>query len=140
MIQRIQSVYLILCALGFGGLFLADLAVMDTPAEGIWSDARFTVMDNASLWIISGIGVILSILTVFLYTKRAMQSRLCTLIGIFSLCVLGLGWYELQQSVVETYTFSFGWVFPLFALFFSIMAGVFIRKDEETVRSMDRLR
>lgn len=140
MIQRIQTVYLFLCALGFGGLFLADLAVSEAPAEGIWADARFTVMDNALLWVISGIGAAISLLTLFTYTNRALQSRLCHLISLLSLVLAGFSWYLLQQSASEAYSFSFGWIFPVFTLFFSIMAGIFIRKDEETVRSMDRLR
>lgn len=140
MIQRIQSIYLLLCALGFGGLFLTNFATIVQPAEGIWSDGAFSVTDNTALIAMAVLGTGLSVATIFLYKHRPLQTKLTAFLIILAGLIMATGFYLLNQTGTEGYAFDLGWVFPVFAAFFSVMAGVFIRRDEKTVRSMDRLR
>jgi hypothetical protein len=140
MIQRIQTVYLLLCALGFGALFFAEFASSPQVAEGIWSDSQFSVYDHGMLLAFCGLGCLASFGTIFLYKNRPLQLNMCKVIVGMASALGCFAWYLLSQQDATPYQYGLGWAFPFFTIFFGIMAISFIKKDENTVRSMDRLR
>lgn len=149
MIQRIQSIYLLLAAGAFGSDFaLPYLTTSATdPATAIpqMSDGVFNVFDNVGLLGLAGLGLVISAAAIFLFKNRQLQGKL-TALGMFSGILMtllaGLAFQGVQKSLPEGGTFSFGaaWAAPLLAVLFLWLAGNAIKKDEKLVRSMDRLR
>ncbi|MEX0724226.1 MAG: DUF4293 family protein [Gracilimonas sp.] len=135
MIQRIQTVFLILA-------ILLNLAVYFTP---IYEKA----MNDPQQWIGIGmassllIAMVLNVVCIFLYNNRRNQivwvkrAALIQVIG-FGFCVGvlfslgGIGTYLWDEAL------GTGLVF--FGLIFQILTMRYIRKDDELVRSMDRIR
>lgn len=135
MIQRLQTVFLAIAS-------LLNLSVYFTP---IYDKA----MNDPQLWIGIGlassllIAMVLNVVSIFLFKNRPKQitwikrSALFQVIG-FGFCVGilfslgGIGTYLWDEAL------GTGLVF--FGMIFQILAMRFIRKDEELVRSMDRIR
>ena len=129
MIQRIQSLYIIVsfvfsCVLLYFSLQLST--------DLLW--AGFYQL-NYGFWIIP-----IAIITVlFLFKKRPLQSLLCLLI---------LFLHVLQGAFfIPGFDFSDGFDFEEFVIFVSLVNVVLlwlarrsIRKDEDLVRSVDRIR
>lgn len=90
--------------------------------------------------IITIVGII-SIVTIFLFSNRKLQMRLCAL-GI----LLDIVWYAYFMYlflIISSQTqlhFKFSVVMPLISLIFLVLARKGIKADEELVRSMDRIR
>lgn len=146
MIQRIQSVFLVLAALGAFGLVALPLAKTATPVttSGIFSDGRFTLSDNPALLVFFGLSGILALASLFLYTRRALQMRL-TIFSIIATvvgCVFGVIFFmqasqETGESIIQD---GAGAYLPPVILILLFLAYRFIGKDEKLVKSMDRLR
>lgn len=149
MIQRIQSIYLLLAAGAYGSDFALPYLTTTTtdPATAIpqMSDGVFNVFDNIGLMGLAGLGLAISFGAIFLFKNRQLQGKL-TALGMFSgiLMVLlaGLAYQGVQKNMPAGGSVSFGaaWVTPLVAILFLWLAGKAIKKDEKLVRSMDRLR
>jgi glucan phosphoethanolaminetransferase (alkaline phosphatase superfamily) len=155
MIQRIQSVYLSLIAflslLFFFGSFLSfsekSGSVINVTFNGI---VRVTSGQSPELveklLPLSGLIIIIliiSLITVFLYKIRKIQMKLTIgLIVLSSLLIIAL--VHVSFSVIAKFDAHFlpGFkiLLPVLMLIFSIMAYLGIRKDDQLVKSYDRLR
>jgi hypothetical protein len=64
------------------------------------------------------------------------------LLNIFiTLILIGVFLFRLFYNIgVDKYTFGAGAIFPLFILFFNLLAYNGIKSDDKLVKSMDRLR
>ncbi len=134
MLQRPQTLLLMLfCALATTNAFVFPLE------EQVFS---FLLEASASYApLISLLFVLLIVLNVFLYTNRPLQIRINQLVWL----LFTLFWGSYVFFVVQQYSESFSVYFPdLVLAFFGelclIFANRFIRKDENLVRSLDRLR
>ncbi|MBT8191416.1 MAG: DUF4293 domain-containing protein [Bacteroidia bacterium] len=144
MIQRIQTVFLFLATLCFGGLFLAPFALSDKEIQPFFEDRLFNIQDHIVLLILTIIGGMVALISIFMYRNRPLQMRLGFL-GIISSLFLALvaSWLvysnaqEISDVVIED---QIGLYLPVAALLFFILSNRFIKKDEKTVQSMDRLR
>lgn len=144
MIQRIQTVFLLLATLCFGGLFMAPFALSDKSVQPFFEDKLFNIQDHIVLLILTVIGAVVALVSIFLYRNRQLQMRLGFL-GIISSIFLALvaAWLvysnaqEMHDAVIED---QIGLYLPFAALIFFILSNRFIKKDEKTVQSMDRLR
>lgn len=152
MIQRIQSVYLLLVVILMGVVMSLPLGIY-VGADGSVSTLRALGIDIAGvdhdsscwgLFAIALLSVIIALATIFLYKNRKLQIRLT----VFNILVI-IGWYATFTAFVMAYnnqlastTFhcSMGSVFPLIAIFFNLLAIRGIRKDERLVKAADRLR
>lgn len=146
MIQRIQTLFLLLA----GGLSLALLGVpfsgtSETVAVSpIFADASYTIADSPVLLLFYLLGGALALIAIFLFQKRMLQMRL----SIFSFIAILLGMVLtvilfIQDPVMDQAVQPddrAGVYMPFVALVALLLALRFIRKDEEKVRSMDRLR
>lgn len=149
MIQRIQSVYLLIVAIL--AVFTMSFPIGHFYTESaVWKMSSLTlvspqgVVDHAPwpLFLVLQLVAVLALITIFLYKKRMMQIR------ITKLCmVLLLGFYVLFPSYVWGMFRSFGsfvptWIIclPFVALVFGYLAIHAIDKDEKLVKSYDRLR
>ncbi len=149
MIQRIQTVFLLLAAGALGSqFFFPYLQTSDgDPARSlpVLSDGVLNPLDNPGLLGLTGLGAIISLAAIFLFKNRPLQTRLAltaTGVGIMLAVLLAITTKMTLDQVPMggTAQFSSGLTLPVFAAVLNWLAARAIRKDESLVRSMDRLR
>lgn len=130
MIQRIQSVYLLLLTVSssLGLFFLPPLEIID------FSFSTKTLLETYLI-----VSIVLSVLTLFIFKYRKVQlliNRLHLTLQIFIFLALI---YGLTQSVIG-YDYLIWLLMPVQAILFIVLANSAIRKDEALIKSIDRLR
>lgn len=143
MIQRIQSIYLILASIVSGGLiFIFDLwenLKNEVYALDLFSRESFLLKIIPVLFLLSAV---ISIVAVFLFKNRKLQfvvGRVSILINLFLLGVLIYVSLTLpgEVSISEN---GIGMFLPILAILLIVLANKAIKKDEDLVKSVDRLR
>lgn len=150
MIQRIQTIYLLLIvALGIALIFLPVLQLV-TPEEAselhVWELSAIGGAPLQGLWgllVTTALIPLLALVDIFLYKKRLLQARL----NIF-LALLCLGYYGVLAIYIWQAKLALGvdwhilpWAsFPLVCFVLTLMATRRILKDEALVRAADRIR
>ncbi|HRG00435.1 MAG TPA: DUF4293 domain-containing protein [Bacteroidia bacterium] len=86
--------------------------------------------------------LILSIAIIFLYKNRVLQYKLANLLVVFNMIVVGLFFIlpYTKEGGPEAISYKIGAFLPLISAIFAFLAGHFIKKDEQLVRSADRIR
>ncbi|MBL7798688.1 MAG: DUF4293 domain-containing protein [Saprospiraceae bacterium] len=149
MIQRIQSLFLLLATGALGGQFFAPYLCVgaNDPARAITSlsDGMLTPLDNPGLLGLTGLGALISLIAIFLFKNRPLQSRLALSSAGICVMITVLLAFTTKMTLDQTpeggsIQFAFGVVLPALAIIFNWLAARAIRKDEILVRSMDRLR
>lgn len=145
MIQRIQSIFLLLVAGAFFSLFGLELASSNAATTGFLSDTVFNIQDHPVLLVMTILGGALAVLNIFMFKNRTLQMRFGYLLILLSVLLPLLGFLLFYQewSTIPKGTLvkvGFGLLAPLAALIFSALANRFIKKDEQLIKSMDRLR
>ena len=86
--------------------------------------------------------LILSVAIIFLYKNRVLQYKLSNLLMIFNVFIVGLFFIfsYVKEGAPGTVNYLIGSFLPLISAFFAFLAGYFIKKDEQLVRSADRIR
>ncbi|MCH5332163.1 MAG: DUF4293 domain-containing protein [Alistipes sp.] len=154
MIQRIQSLYLLIVAALMAVMLFVPLAVFYAGQEQIVMSA-FALRDGEGTVVLSAVylGVLLAavallpLVTILLFRRRMTQIRLCIVeivLLVGSLVMMGVYGYLAMQTVesltLAASNFRFVVVFPLVAIIFVVLAARAIFKDELLVRSLDRIR
>ncbi len=140
MIQRIQSIYLLLAAGASAALFGEPFATAPTSQpEGLLQDGAFDISDHLGLMILAGLITALALGTIFLYKNRILQMNLGKLNIVLLVALLVFSAYLYFTIQVAT-NFGAGLVLPLLVFIFIFLANRNIYKDERLVRSADRLR
>lgn len=144
MIQRIQSIYLFLVGVVSGGLvFLFDfwknksgksIAILDLLKE---KDILLQSI-GMNFFLVA----LLAIISIFLFKDRKYQLVINTTSILINLLLLGLLAYHLfnipgEMQISEKGIGSF---LPLVSIVLLVLANRAIRKDENLVKSVDRLR
>lgn len=144
MIQRIQSIFFLLTASCFGGEFATSFATSNKSVTGLFSDQLFNLHDHIGLQIIGGLGILLSIVAIFLYKKRDNQIKLgyliTTLAILLPVTAILIYMGESEALAAVEISDSIGLYLPLGMIIFSLLAVRFVKKDNKLVQSMDRLR
>ena len=138
MIQRIQSIFLLLSAACLGSNFAFPFAHSDDKTQMYFEDGLFNIQDNHILLLLIVLTAALAFLTIFLYKYRLWQIRLSLI--TFLLIGATMGMLIMSFLNFKEYLFGLGILTPGLALIFSILAYVYIKKDDNLVKSMDRLR
>jgi magnesium-transporting ATPase (P-type) len=156
MIQRIQSLYLLIVAIACSLLFFFPMIDYIDPLKGTYKLFATGMKSYADLpgvlffWetfpllILVCASLILSIITIFLFKKRSIQFRLVSINGFLNILLIGLVFllyskiFEHRLGILSNY--QFGMYIPLISLVFLVLASRAIRKDEYLVKSSDRLR
>jgi hypothetical protein len=155
MIQRIQSVYLFLTTL-LSILFLNGSFLSFINKTGVITKLTFKGIEEGSstqgfrliesllpLSIVLLLIISVSLITIFFFKKRQVQLWLSgLLIGLVSFLILGCGHssYLIMTKYSSEIVPSIKIALPFLMLIFSILAYRGIRKDENLVKSYDRLR
>ena len=138
MIQRIQSIFLLLNAIVMGINFKLPFATSSNTAQTLFADGLYNVNDNHIILGLVGLSIVLSLIIMFLFKNRKLQLKL----SLVSFIVIGalIGLLVLDFSKFQEYTIGLGTGSPVCALIFSTLAYIYIKKDDKLVKSMDRLR
>lgn len=153
MIQRIQTVYLLIAAILTGMLSLLPLAhgiTADTTlcAVSIWGFTAPTPDSYSGSWLnlaaglVSIVTALLALITIFLYRKRPLQKRLCNILFVLLilLCVAVSVYLIHTASLFKDFNLSVICGFPVIAFILTILARRGVVRDEKLVRSLDRIR
>ena len=137
MIQRIQTIYLLLAFVATGVLpFFIPLWTLSNTKD-------FYFIQNQMYVIPFGLSTTLSLLSIISYTRRQNQFVIGRLNIILNLILLGLFVYRSLNVSGETLTVSekgIGMFLPIVAIVLLVLANKAIKKDEDLVKSVDRLR
>lgn len=136
MIQRIQTVYLILAALVIGALYYWFPNVTDEAGNMVIDRNQPLIM---GLIIVS---VILSLISIFNFKKRKLQFVMNRLNIISNFVLLGVFVYRSLTLSGGTFVSEkgIGVLFPVISIVFLVLANKAIKRDEDLVKSVDRLR
>jgi len=137
MIQRIQTIYLLLAFVATG--VLPFLFPLWTLSDG----KKLYFMANQGYAVLLGLSTSLSILSILFYKKRQHQFVIGRLNIILNLILLGLFVYHSLNLSGETVFVSkkgIGMFLPIFSIVLLVLANKAIKKDEDLVKSVDRLR
>ncbi len=145
MIQRKQSVWLLLAALLSAGVFYFDLyqwhMILINGKDGI---VPMRVNDNFPSFLLALVMCVLPLIAIFMFNKRKMQVNMALLSILTTIAFIALQVWRVSLAVfkqpVTSSSYWIGSVLPVMAIVFLIMAIVGIRKDEKLVKSVDRLR
>lgn len=146
MIQRLQSIFLLLASVFSFGMFGTDAADSEVTLtdSDIFSDGSFNVFDHPVIIAAFAVAGVLFLADIFLFRNRPLQMKLVSA-GIAATGV-GIGWglfeyfTDIAASIPGAISPDFGLVLPLLIIIFGALANNYIRKDEKLVRSADRLR
>lgn len=150
MLQRKQSVFLfvsfvlsVVClCLPIGELEPAGMGI-GPKVYNLWiSGNGYHDFSACPLFVLMSLSGLLSIVTVFLYRNRMLQSKLCVC-NIF----LSLVWYVVYAVLIKkvatpdlTFHVSFALCLPMVSILLNLMARKGILNDEKLVRAADRIR
>jgi len=135
MIQRIQTIYLLLAALVSAGLIF--IVPLYSNLDGtVWAEDKILYI---ALFVASAL---LSLLTIFLFEKRQLQFVLGRLNIILNFILLGVLIYQSQiiSGGAAASEKDIGMLIPVISIVFIAMANKAIKRDEDLVKSVDRLR
>lgn len=151
MIQRIQSVWLLLAAIVMSALFYTSVykviipSAVDMPAKMVYDYTSVVSIKNNFLALgLAGASSLLSLVTIFLFKNRKQQISL-TWLNIL-LCIalefwLYVGFSKFQNSYPENGGNIFiGMFLPVITVFLLLLALRGLRKDQKLIKSLDRLR
>lgn len=136
MIQRIQTIYMALAFIVSGILSLV------LP---LWTDGKgqeFFVGHNTAYTLLFGLSAALSIIAIFTYQKRQTQFVYNRLNMILNVILLGLFVYQSLNLSGEILVSEkgIGMFLPIISIILLVFANKAIKKDEDLVKSADRIR
>lgn len=154
MIQRLQTVFLALAAILMSLLFSRPMSFATTdqalPAgnvQNMLADGVYNTQDHIVLLILAILGILVPLITIFLYRNRPLQMKLSrlsiALAGLFIVLIIVFLQQNNQELAFESdiaIEYGYGYIIPVLAILFLALAIRYIRKDEKLVRSADRLR
>ncbi len=155
MLQRIQTIYLLLTAIGVFMLYFFPfgyITIVDDTFQYTVNGLEATINGETKILnsipfnvLVPVIGTF-SLLSLFLYKKRKVQLQLGRLSYLLHLTLIVLMFFALDGAAEELpngdvahigYT---GIYFPIASLAFIFLANRSIKKDEELVQSLNRIR
>jgi len=129
--QRIQTLFMLIAAV----LMVVHLII---PSGSIEETAIYT-LDNILATILSCLAIVLALAAISMFKNRKRQLIL-NWISTAAIAVLYILWMLGTDRSEETYQVEWGMYLPGFAALFLLLANFRIRKDQNMVDSMDRLR
>lgn len=138
MIQRIQSVWLLLAAAFDAMTFRFPFYSGDWKKDAVPAVVDLDAQSTPWFTILTIIAGALALATIFLFRNRKMQLRLCYL-GIF-LSVVLLTLYFLEMANFYSGNIALWAIFYFGILLGFILAARGVRRDQKLIRSLDRLR
>jgi hypothetical protein len=145
MIQRIQTLYLLLAAAATGGVFFLPFFSGSISGTHVLADGVYNTQDHIALMSVTTIVLLDTVLTIFLFKNRKQQSLLTLFVALSNIALiavmLGVLGNETSLSVaLPQLSIGIGSILPLVSVVFALLARRGIVADDKLVRSADRLR
>lgn len=152
MLQRIQTIYFLLAVACLLLMFAFDFALIDVVKNQYIFNASGIMVENkeASLIPFSVVIILLAVYTLgvmMLYKKRPLQLKLGRLNYLLYLFLIVMMFYSADNAAEATglkdiavIKYGIGFYLPIAALPFLFLANRAIKRDEEIVKAIDRLR
>jgi len=137
MLQRIQTIYLLLA------FVVAGILPFFTPLWTMADGKVYYFMQNQVYVVLLGLSTTLSLLSIISYKKRQNQFVIGRLNIILNLILLGLFVYRslnVSGEILAVSEKGIGMFLPIVAIVLLVLANKAIKKDEDLVKSVDRLR
>ena len=137
MIQRIQSIWLLLAAVF---AFLTFKLPFYQGAVLQVTDVKPTIDAQSTIWltIVAALTGALAFINIFFFNNRKLQLRICIFGILLTLALLALCFFEMTKFADGSLALSCIIYFAILAFYIMALNG--IRKDEKLIKSMDRLR
>ena len=149
MIQRIQSLFFWIAFVLLIVLFSQPLAVLqldDATFYDIYLKGYVfnnQIQYSVSLLIFAFIITLLNLIVIFLYKKRILQMRLTVYNSILLIGLQGVIFYTVyatSNNLNAEVFLQFAAILPIVISILHLLAFRYIKRDEELVRSADRIR
>jgi hypothetical protein len=154
MIQRIQSLYLLIAVILVGVLFFVPVAGLSGKdgnlfwvyLSGVVSEGTANGVINEKSWpllIYACLVLVMLVWTIFRYGNRALQIRLSYISILLLAGLTALIYYYVWNSQISLggiYSLKIYFSFPLVSAVFVYLAIKGIAKDEKLIKSIDRIR
>ena len=137
MLQRIQTIYLVAV------LILAGILPFVFPLWKFEDGKEFYFMSNLAYSSLFSLSTTLAVLSIVSFKKRKQQFVFNRLNMLLNLILLGLFVYRSLNLSGETLVVSekgIGMFLPIISIVMLVLANKAIKKDEDLVKSVDRLR
>jgi Domain of unknown function (DUF4293) len=144
MIQRIQSVYLAVGTLLNASIMFLSFYMARIDNGAVHTMFNLLAASNFLSAILNALMVALPAVTIFQFTKRTLQVKLTWVsiyISLAFLLFMGYRWFAFTREYPKAIgNFGPGFLMPVAAIVCFWLAVVAIKKDENLVKSVDRLR
>lgn len=145
MIQRKQSIWLLLAALCSAGVFLFPLYKGEIKSGDVLQGKALMVPEHFPFVLIAVVMSVLPLVTIFMFGDRKRQIRMSAMCMIANISFVSLmlttvtRWQSATPPLLGG-SYGIGSVLPVMSIILIVMAILGIRRDEKLVRSVDRLR
>lgn len=148
MIQRKQTLFLLAVLIIAIVMIFIPFQILLTGGES-WNIALIAgnswIILNSNMYypnILNVLIIVLSIFTVFKYKNRPLQYKLSNITALLNIFMVGLFFLLpfTNANPGESIEYAFGSFLPIISMGFAFLAAHFIKKDEQLVRSADRIR
>jgi len=145
MIQRIQSVWLLLAAMLNSGVFFFDLYYAHIMTAGQDTISHLKVNDHYPSLLLVLVIIAIPLICIFLFKDRKKQIRMSAFAlvanaGFISMMLMRVNQYNQTLPTPTQGSYGIGAVLPFVAVILVGLAIGCIRKDEKLVKLLDRLR
>jgi uncharacterized membrane protein len=156
MIQRIQTVYLVLAALSVFAVFVVNIAQFSDAAGGsnllgLYQLKKSNGELGAVLASLPAIALLslagaIQLFSIFVYRKRKQQMQFVRFSYVLLVASIVAIWYFVDQNYWSLnlsepdLQYRAGFYLPFVSFAFAWLANRSIRNDEELVKSLDRIR
>ncbi|WP_373056576.1 DUF4293 domain-containing protein [Zunongwangia sp. H14] len=136
MLQRIQTIYLLLAAITSAGLIFLLYLWENSSGETVYAEDVLMVL----IMFLSSAA--LSLVSLFMFKNRKLQFVLGRINIILNFFLLGVFvyWSLSVPGEMDISEKGIGMLLPIVSIVFLVLANRAIKKDEDLVKSVDRLR
>ena len=151
MLQRIQTVYLLLALICVALIYAFPFAKITVTNDYIFSTAE-TLVDGKNVSplpfsLLTAVLIGITLASVLLFKNRPLQLRIGRLNYLLHLGYLVAVYFsvdsiqsKIPNGSVAVVAYGIGFYLPVAAIAFIFLANRSIKKDEELIKSIDRLR
>jgi hypothetical protein len=153
MIQRIQSIYLLLSSLAIYALFifpfvntLDGISSKIIKVTGVYEQVNNQTVQTEPFLLLTIVTAILGLIPIILIFQYKNRKRQATLIYSFVVILIAYSFWISQtvksfaNTTLEISNYNIGAGLSSVAVLFLILAGKAVMRDEKLVKSVDRLR
>ena len=142
MIQRIQSVWLLLSSASF--LLLSRLPIA-TGVKTDGSEVKLMADERLHIMLFAIVLLVLPLITIFLFKNRVGQKKLIWVHSLLAILMVTFFWlakdaFTAVEPPFASSAYGLGVIVPIIGLVFNVLAFRGIRADEKLIKAADKFR